>query len=283
VGARGQASPAVSDLALASAPSVLGGAVPAGLPDAVWSGAVHQVAPGRVLLRIPGLARAVVDARGETTIEADPDADPRDLRWLLDRAVQEVRNLLAGRLMLRAATVAIDGGAVALIGEGASGKSVTAATLALRGHTVLSDHRLDLDIRERAQALPTAGDVDLWPDAVELLGLPRDRGSVVRPALAKRAYRFPMAEAAPLALVVELCQVADVGKPRPMSLPGGEAIECLHAATVAGVLLEPLGLCPAHFRWMVAIAKSADLVRLEVDRDRRDPYEVADAVEALVR
>jgi hypothetical protein len=68
-----------------------------------------------------------------------------------------------------------------------------------------------------------------------------------------------------------------------MSLPGGEAIRCLHAATAAGVLLEPLGLRPAHFRWMVAIAKSAHLVRVEVDRDRWDPYEVADAVEALVR
>lgn len=273
----------MSDLAFASAPSAPDGVVPTGLPDAVWSGAVHQVAPGRVLLRIPGLARAVVDARGETTIEANPDADPRDLRWLLDRSVREVRDLLAGRLMLRAAAVAIDGRAVALVGDGASGKSTTAAALALRGHTILSDHRLDIDIGERAQALPTDAGLDLWPDAVELLGPPRHVGSVVRPALAKRAYRFPAAEAAPLALVVKLRQVADVGKPRPMSLPGGEAIECLRAATVAGVLLEPLGLCPAHFRWMVAIAKSADLVRLEVDRDRRDPYEVADAVEALVR
>lgn len=271
----------MSATAKAPVPAPTPGLVPAHLPDAVWTGPVHQVAPGRVLLSIPGLARVLVSAEREPVVEADSGTDPRDLQWLLDRPAREARDLLAGRLALRAATVVIDGRAVALIGHGACGKSIVAAALAARGHGVLSDHRLVLDVGTGAHAYPTDARLDLWPDAAEMLGLPADEGSVVRPALAKRAYQYPAAEAAPLALVVEFDHGADVGEPKHRPLLGGEAIARLHTATAGRPLLEPLGLRPAHFLWMVQIAKAAEVVRLEVDRDRQDPGKVADAVEEL--
>lgn len=257
------------------------GRVPIALADAVWSGPVHQVAPGRILLTIPGLARALIQA-GEATVEADPAADAADVRWLQDRPVREARDLLGGRLAPRAAAVVIGGSAVALVGHGACGKSIVAAALALRGHAVLSDHRLELDIADGVQAKLTSPELDLWPVAVEMLGLASDEGAVIRPALPKRAHRFPAGESAPLRLVVVLNQVADVGQTRPTRLRGGDAIERLHPATVGRPLLEPLGLRPAHFAWMVQIAKAAEVVELEVDQDLTDPHEVAAAVEELI-
>ena len=256
--------------------------VPVGLADAVWSGPVHQVAPGRILLTIPGLARALIRAGGEVVVEHDRAADPADVGWLRDRPVREASDLLAGQLALRAAAVVIDGTAVALVGHGACGKSIAAAALALRGHAVLSDHRLELDIAGGVHAKLTSPELDLWPKAVELLGLDPDDGAVIRPALAKRAHRFPASHSAPLGLVVVLNQEADVGKPRPTRLYGGDVIQRLHPATVGRLLLEPLGLRPAHFVWMVQIARAAEVVTIEVDRDLMDPHEVAEAIEELV-
>jgi hypothetical protein len=177
----------------------------------------------------------------------------------------------------------IDGAAVALAGHGASGKSITAAALALRGHGVLSDHRLEIEVVDDVRALPASCELDLWPRAAEMLGLSPDNGAVIRPALPKRAHRFPAADSAPLRLVVVLDQESDVGRPRTTPLLGGESLKWLLPAAAGRVLLEPLGLRPAHFRWMVEIGKAAEVVRMAVDRDLMDPQELADAVEGLLR
>lgn len=258
------------------------GCVPAVLEDAFWTGPVHQVARGRILLTVPGLARALIQAGGEVRVQAQPTAEPADVRWLRDRPVREAGELLAGRFALRAAAVVIGGSAVALVGYGACGKSIAAAALALRRYGILSDHRLELDVGNGVRAQPTSSDLDLWPVAAGLLGLPLQEGALIRSALAKRAYRFPAAESAPLRLVVALDQESAVGKPRSTRLHGGDAISRLHSATAGRLLIEPLDLRPAHFAWMVQIAQAAEVVRLEVDRDLIDPNQVADAVEEMV-
>ena len=256
--------------------------MPRELADATWRGPVHQVAPGRVLVSIPGLARALIRRDGEVELEADLSADPADLRWFIERPVSEVRQLFRGRFGLRAATVLLKSGAVALVGGGAAGKSTVAAALALRGHDVLGDHRLELDIDENVVVEPNGDQLELWPDAIRTLGLDPDRGQLVRPKLAKRAHRFSTGEAAPLARVVVLQRMPDVSRPRPTRVRGGDVLESLFATTAVNVLLEPLGLRPAHFAWMVQLGRAAAVVELEIDRDRADPRQVAEAVEGLL-
>jgi hypothetical protein len=243
---------------------------------------VHQVAPGRVLVSIPGLARALVNSDGEVALETEPGADPADVRWFMERPVSEVHQLTSERFALRAATVVVRGGAVALVGSGAAGKSTVAAALAVRGHKVLSDHCLPLDVDEAVVAKPRGNQLELWPDAGRELGFDPERGHVLRPGLAKRAHRFAGGEAAPLALIVILDRVADVRDPRPSPVLAGDTVEWLFAATAVNVLLEPLGLRPEHFAWMVRVGRGSEVMRLEIDRDRADPRQVADAVEELL-
>jgi hypothetical protein len=259
---------------------VLEAAVQAELEDATWKGPLHQVAPSRALFSLPGVGRALVED-GRITIDADPGADPVDVAWMLDRPVRELAELRAGRFALRAAAVSIGGNAVALVGYGASGKSAVAATLAQRGHPVLADHWLCVDIADIARALPASAGLDLWPDVARLLALDPEAGAVVRPALTKRTFAFPASSAAPLTTIVILTRHSELetGGPRRR---GAGSIGGLHQHTAGSLLLEPLGLQVAHFGWMVALANGVQVEDLRTDRHRNDLDAVAGRIEALV-
>jgi hypothetical protein len=260
---------------------VLEAAVPAELEDATWKGPLHQVAPSRALFSLPGVGRALVEA-DRITVDADPRADPADVAWMVDRPARELAELRAGRFALRAAAVTIGANAVALVGHSASGKSAVAATLAQRGHPVLADHRLRVDVAGVPRALPAGSGLDLWPDVVGLLGLNPETGAVVRPALTKRTFAFPVGRAAPLTTIVVLIRQSELESGGGERRRGGASIGRLHEHTVGALLLEPLGLEIAHFGWMVALASGARIEDLHADRHRNDLDAVADRIEALV-
>jgi hypothetical protein len=79
-----------------------------------------------------------------------------------------------GVMALHASAVAVEGRAVVLCGPSESGKSTTAAALALRGVPVLSDDITALSDRSAGfQVEPGYPRICLWPDAVrDLLGQP---------------------------------------------------------------------------------------------------------------
>jgi hypothetical protein len=260
---------------------VLEAAVPAELEDATWKGPLHQVAPSRALFSLPGVGRALVED-DRITVDADPRADPADVAWMLDRPVRELAELRAGRFALRAAAVSIGGNAVALVGHSASGKSAVAATLAQRGHPVLADHRLPVDVGGVPRALAAAPGLDLWPDVVGLLGLDADAGRVVRPALAKRTFAFPAGRAAPLTTIVALSRQSELESGGGERSRGGASIGRLHEHTAGALLLGPLGVRADHFGWMVALATGTRIEDLHTDRHRDGLDVVADRIEALV-
>ncbi|MEA2491639.1 MAG: hypothetical protein QOH21_3431 [Acidobacteriota bacterium] len=77
---------------------------------------------------------------------------------------------LRGHEVLHAASVVIDGVAVAIVGPGGAGKSTLAACLAERGFTVLSEDVTALiDRGEEFDVLPSHARIRLWPDAAALL------------------------------------------------------------------------------------------------------------------
>ena len=254
--------------------------VPETLEDAVWTGPIHQVAPGRVLLDLPGVARALIDAAGSASVDPAPGAAAADVRWFTERPVREARELLGGRFALRGAGVVIDRSAIALVGHTASGKSLTAATLAQRGHRVLGDGLLPISSSSPPLAAPSAGALDLWPAGAGLLGLDPGGGSVVRAGLAKRAFGFAAATRHPLGRIVVLERVTHADALAPAALRGLEAIACLQEATAARVLLDPLGLRGAHFAWMWQLAHAAEVIHLRIDVDRHTPQAVADTIES---
>jgi hypothetical protein len=74
------------------------------------------------------------------------------------------------KLALHASAVVVGGAAFAICGEAGSGKSTTAAALALRGNPVLSDDICLLqDLPVRKHVVPGYPRITLWPDSVRQL------------------------------------------------------------------------------------------------------------------
>ena len=116
---------------------------------------------------------------------------------------------LRGITCLHASVVAIDGRAMALVGDATLGKSTTAAAFAARGYAVLADDVAALDDQgTRFLVQPAFPALAIWPNsaaAVEAGELPRVWTTVEKRALnlgaaAKGAFRFE-AEALPLGAV----------------------------------------------------------------------------------
>jgi hypothetical protein len=258
--------------------------VPELLPGATDTGPVHQVAPGRVQLGIPGVGRVLVRADGPASLDLESDAGAEDAGWLLGGPARQAHALLGGRFALAAAGVVIGGRAVALIGGGASGKSVAAAALAQRGHGVLADSALEVEVDAagRPVALPTRAAVDLWPDVLDPLGLREEDGATVRPALPKRAYAFAAADAALLHAIVALRRQNDAGETKVRPRQGGAALHIVLGHTAMEPLIGPLGAGAAHFEWAVAIARAASTSTLVSDRHDGGITEVVDAIQEVV-
>jgi hypothetical protein len=116
---------------------------------------------------------------------------------------------LRGITCLHASVVAVDGRAVAIVGQATAGKSSTAAAFAARGYAVLADDVAALDDRgTRFLVQPAFPSLAIWPNtaaAVQAGELPRVWRAVEKRALQLGpapgdAFRFE-AEALPLAAV----------------------------------------------------------------------------------
>ena len=101
----------------------------------------------------------------EIVIAPYPGADEAQIRLHLSSAMAV---LLHQRqyLVLHASAVAIDGNVVAFVGEKGEGKSTMAATLYGRGHDLVADDIVAVDMRDRLLVPPGFPQLKLWSDAV---------------------------------------------------------------------------------------------------------------------
>ena len=133
----------------------------------VWtypeSGAFHFAYPDGVEFVIDRSGRNV-SVRGEDS-GSDDGAASYLVGVILGFALR-----LAGRVALHASVVAVDGRAVALLGDAGSGKSTLAAAFAAAGHEILSD---DVCVpaahADGFLAEPGYAGIRLWPDSVQAL------------------------------------------------------------------------------------------------------------------
>jgi hypothetical protein len=104
-------------------------------------------------------------------VDPDPNADEAGLRlFILGAAfggVLHQRNLF----VLHACAASIEGKALVAMGNKGWGKSTLLATLANRGHGVLSDDVVAVDLSNPQQplVLPACPQIKLWPDAVDVV------------------------------------------------------------------------------------------------------------------
>ncbi|MEO6529230.1 MAG: hypothetical protein ABIP93_21600 [Gemmatimonadaceae bacterium] len=148
-----------------------------------------------------------------------------------------------GRLALHASCVCIEDAAVLLAGVSGSGKSTTAAALATRGHSVMSDDLTALAIEEESLiASPAFDHLRLWPASERVVLGEGARLDRITPSWDKR--RFPLAGAAfadaPRAVraIVVLDERTTGTHAVSRLIPRAEAVLTLAALTYSNYLLD---------------------------------------------
>ena len=163
--------------------------------------ATYMISGGRLLLRIPGVARFLIDGAQAVLVAPAPGAAARDAEPFLLGTVFGLLMQLRGEVVLHAGAVRLGDAAVLLMGPSGAGKSTLLAALAERGLPVLGDNLCRISVEGGIPvAHPDAARVQLWSQGFERLGLAALRGDPVRAGIEKYFAATPVEAAAlPLA------------------------------------------------------------------------------------
>jgi len=165
------------------------GPVPEHLPEPLASGVRFDSSPGKLLLRVDGVARYLITDGNRIVIERDPAAQDIDIRvFLLGSAFGALLHQRQD-LVLHGSAIEWEGEAVIFMGVSGVGKSTTSTAFRKRGHPVLTD---DLCVvragpNGRMLAYPGFPQSKLWLDSLEKLDFSPDSLSRIREKIEKRA------------------------------------------------------------------------------------------------
>jgi len=258
-------------------------------PEAPWPGGGEEPRLGLLdegrLVRLawPGGVEFAC-ARDGTRVWGRGDAPEHLLPYLLGPVLGFVLRL-RGETCLHASAVVLDGEAVALAGASGVGKSTVASVLARRGHPVLADDVLvlDVDAAGRARAVPGYPRLLLWPDAVAFLDGSADARPYVSARWEKRyvdllsaPFAFH-AEAAPLGAVYLLEPEAGVPGVEARALSKAEAVPRLAANGYASGWLDA-DMRARDFDRLARIVERVRVRRLCFDDELVSPEDQAGAL-----
>jgi hypothetical protein len=212
-----------------------------------------------------GIAAFLVRDGREIVVEPAPDIDARVLRLFLLGSALGVLLHQRGLLVLHASAVAVDGGAVAFIGWKGWGESTTAAILHARGHELIADDVVAIDVTSSAAPIVYPGfpQLKLWPEAVASLGDTPDRLPRLHPQNEKRARRVADGFAQ-VPLPLRYIYILDAGPTLEVSsVPAQEAFVQLVRHSYALRFIGPNGATAAHFRQCARLAGQVPIACLK--------------------
>lgn len=207
----------------------------------------------------------------EIIIDPLPGVEERVVRLPLLGAVLAVLLHQRGFLVLHASSVAVNSSAVAFIGEKGWGKSTMAATLHARGHNLMADDVVAVDVNntKSPMVLPGFPQMKLWPEAVASLGDDPETLPQVHPQAEKRACRVTknfLQEARPLRRIYVLGAGIE---PRIKAIQPQEAIPHLisnsYMARFGKQLLQGMEAA-THLHQCTRLIKNVPIYRLERPR-----------------
>jgi hypothetical protein len=204
----------------------------------------------------------------EIIIEPTPGVDERVLRIFIVGVALGVLLHQRGLLVLHASAVAINGSAIAFVGEKGAGKSTTAAALHARGHSIVADDIVALQVNGPGSPmiLPGFPQLKLWPDAVTALGEVPEALPQVHPQFEKRARRVAhgfLQVHLPLSCIYVLSE----GRHHQIEpLRPQEIFEELMCHSYAVRFLGAIGTPVSHFHQCVRLANSVPICSLKRPR-----------------
>src|SRR5262245_38695845 len=138
--------------------------------------AIGYVGAGAHWIRWPGTATFRIDATGHLHAFPDPHADAARVRDVCRRLVVPLALQALGYEALHASAVRFATGLAGICGDGRTGKSTLAYSLARRGHQQYADDMLVLDVcTDEVRSVQLPFDVRLRPEAAAFWGFQPNR------------------------------------------------------------------------------------------------------------
>jgi hypothetical protein len=222
-----------------------------------------HVTPDEIWIRHSRVGTFVARDGREIIVDPLPDVDEHVVRSYIVKAALAAVLLQRGKLILHASGAAICGAAVAFVGASGMGKSTTSAALHARGHPVIADDLLGVDVRggDTPMALPGFPQMLLLPESASALG--RDPSSLPRASPHSDKFKLDAPqgfslEPVPLRRIYALAY-ADRDAIEPLG--GRDAVATLVAHTF-GILAFGQGAKPAHFLLCAELVKRVPVRRL---------------------
>ena len=225
------------------------------------AGLCAEAIPGKLLLKIPGVARYLVYDGSNIDIAPERDADECDVQMFLAGAARAALIHQRGELPLHAAAIVPPSGhAIAICGASGMGKSTLAAEFCRRGWFLLADNmsRVTCD-GQAATACPERPFVKLWHDALKRAGWDVTEFHRLRRGMEK--FRVPVAHCAEpvpvktiVSLTLEQCGIGEIR--------GVARLAVLSGNTRAPHQIEPLGKMRDHVRIVQRIANAVKVLKL---------------------
>lgn len=249
-------------------------------PFEVRDGFQTHVAPDEIWIRHSRVGTFLARQGREIVVDPLPDVEERVVRSYIVKAALAAVLLQRGKLILHASGAAIGGAAVAFVGASGMGKSTTSAALHARGHPVIADDLLGVDVRgaDTPMALPGFPQVLLLPESASALG--RDPSSLPRVSSVSDKFTLDAPQGFSLEPVPlrRIYALADADRDAVERLGGREAVATLVAHTF-GILAFGQGAKPAHFLLCAELVKHVPVRRLARARQLARLTELARHVE----
>ena len=241
------------------------GPVPAALENVSASGATWQIAGERFLLRVPAVARFLLNAGREIVFEPEANADAGDIPIFILGTVFGILLHQREQIVLHASAVRVNGKAVLFCGASGAGKSTIAAVLAQRGYPLVTDDVCAITVSDGMPMVhPDGRQLKLWAQAIERLELAESRGDRVRSRLEKFYVEPGEASSEPLPLGA----VYALREARPPHAAGIEQPNVVDAALILRrnayrpLLVRRMGQKANYFHAATTIANVAGIFHL---------------------
>jgi hypothetical protein len=238
--------------------------------------------PGEARFFYEGVGAFLIRAGREVVFDGAPEVDDRLLRLAIMGPAIAMLLHQRGRLVLHASTVALNGGAVALLGRSGQGKSTLAAALYQRDHPLVADDVTAVDLGGSSSAVqPGYPRLKLWPEVASALGEEVESLPRIRPWLDKRNRRadrgFPRGPL-PLRHIYVLAEGQQ--REKESLRPQRAVIELVQNSYPAVAnLLRASETAASHFRQCVELSQEVPVSRLKSPRCLSGLPELAKLVE----
>lgn len=239
---------------------------------------VYRRGPAELLLLFDAATVSIRDGR-EVRVDPDPAVPDEVLRHII---VGPVFNFLLhqrGCFVLHASTVAIDGQAVAFVGQSGAGKTTTAAAFLRAGHRVLSDDVAALDVDgDGAHARTGYPAIKLDPAVVDQLDVPVERPPEAGPHRDRHFHPLARAQPAEPVPLGRVYRLEDAPREAIRPLESGEQVTELVRNTYTVRLLAEADSAASNLRRCSSLADAVPVKRL---RRRRDLSRLPELVELV--